>query len=278
MENRDVDGLTAAGADLPSPGTLEDEFKGNEALLRELLLLSILRALTAFIPLPFVDGIAEGVLAKRIYIAVAKANCREFDKTELKALCDDGGGCLSGCRGCFIDLLLWPLRSVRLLRILIFAPFEFKKVVDRASRSFVQSCIVHHVLAAGLWPEGKASLVARVRDEVCRQVGTGPVEHLFQLALEGTGRKLQEALGLLLKAMRRMGKVKEEEKEAAVTCVLDDIKDEEERKLNPILESLVQAVRKLPASYLQELGRVTLEKLEAALHPPSPDTGAGGPV
>ena len=193
------------------------ELKDHEPLLRDLLLASILRALTPFIPIPFVDGIAEGVLARRIYRTVAAVNGREFTKAELKALCDDGGGCFSGCRGCFLDLVLWPLKSVRLLKILVFTPLEYKKVVDRASRSFVQAYVVNHIVSSGTWPDGQAELVAQVRDEVCAQVGTGPVEHLFQLALEGTGRKLQEAFELLFKALKRVARVKDQEREAAVT-------------------------------------------------------------
>ena len=239
----------------------------RDPLLQAMLMFAVLRSLTPFIPIPWVDGIVEKALLENLYRGVGRANHRHFTAKEIRVLIEEDGGCLNTLKGCLLGVLLFPLRSLRLLKVLVFTPLQYKKVIDRASKTFVEAYIVHFILESGRWPEGRTEVVRAVRDEVCKEVGTQPVEHLFNvLAVQESRKRLQQAYELLLKLARSVRGARDEERETVATQVLDSL---DTQVLNPLVESLMERAPLLE-QYLQQLRKVTLERLEQALQAPPP--------
>lgn len=168
---------------------------------RTVVLYSVLAGLCKLIPVPFLDDIAQGIVARRmVWLLLAERGLRP-SSSHLGHLTRDRQGCPLGC----VYSLFWtPLK--KLFRTVLFF-FAFRDCVAASARWFHRGYLtaraaqqglltaedLHPDRAQGVWP------VALAIEEALLHTQTNPIDSHFRQVLQGSQRLLRRIARDLLR-------------------------------------------------------------------------------
>ncbi len=113
---------------------------------------AVFTTVAIFLPVPLLDDLLIARAREHLVAAALRAHGRDLDPRRLQALWA-GGGCLSGCLGLPLKLLLWPLK--KLLRTVFFV-LGLRAAALEVGRTLALGRTVDRRLRAGHLPGGPA--------------------------------------------------------------------------------------------------------------------------
>lgn len=194
--------------------------------LERLSLVSLLAAVCALIPVPWIDDVAERVVRRRAVGDLLRERGVDPTPGDVEVL----AGLERPRRGC-VDWLLWPLTGVALyvakkLFRKVFFVLALSDAVRAASELFHDAYLLAHALGRGWLAPGPAGRIDRdearwVRwaiESTVAETDPAPVRGAVRRALAGSGRLLgEEAVrlgGWMARERRQAGGAEAEERAA----------------------------------------------------------------
>lgn len=129
---------------------------------------ALLCGLSAFVPLPWVDGWCERRARRSLYAEIARSMEIPLELDVLTVLTEDRSSLVLGCLGAAV---IWPLK--KLLRTIFFI-FLVKDCVDGVTRAGLCAAMLESALKRGVLP-GRASEVRAAMDAALDRFQWSPV-------------------------------------------------------------------------------------------------------
>ncbi|MEW6731700.1 MAG: hypothetical protein AB1489_10265 [Acidobacteriota bacterium] len=213
---------------------------------RLILTHAVLIGLTPLIPLPLLDDLTKTYLQRRLARKLLAAHGEQLSVQEIQALADDpNGGCLSGCLSM---ILLYPIKKI-FRKIFFF--LEWKRAIDLVSRAYHHGYLLDYALQQGWRPPTPSAPQLRVAiDDVCREVGTSPIEHAVRATFNQSKEALKNAATLLARSLQGIRKRPAAEEVAAA---VEAVEEQEERQIEGVTARLQKNFEKIPAEHFQRL-------------------------
>lgn len=145
---------------------------------------ALLCALTHLIPVPFLDGMVDSWLRRRLTRVQMHAFGIEAWPHELGVLSHAAG---SGCLAWIWSGISWLFKKV--LRYLLFA-LMVKAMVDRFNEVTARAMLIHEACAIGALP-GSAPEVRAAMDAAWREVDTRPLERAVGIVFQSARGQLR---------------------------------------------------------------------------------------
>lgn len=139
---------------------------------RVLFVLAGLAGLTAWIPVPVIDGVIDGWLRRRMVVGIANRHGTELDHAVVKVLADEPS---RGCTGCLFMVAWWPIKKV-IKTVLVFP--EFKEMADIGSNVAHRGLMLEEAFTRG-WLPAEPAKVRAAMDKTLDRTRYRPVERLL---------------------------------------------------------------------------------------------------
>lgn len=189
-----------------------------------LILYSTLTGLCKLIPIPFVDDIVQGYVARRMVRVLLAEHGIVADTTALERLTRERTGCPLGC---LYTLVWYPIKKI-FRKILFF--LAFKDFADEASRWFHRGYLVQYAAQAELLTahtlttEDRLWPVALAMEETLQETDTKRFTRLIRRAWSGSRASLRVTARRLFRVVR--AERKQPDAEEAVSTALEQVEAE----------------------------------------------------
>jgi hypothetical protein len=205
-------------------------------------------ALTTLIPVPFLDDVAKRRVERRLVRRLAAMHGVSLTEPEVAILADEEPTPLfkTMARKAALMPVRWVLKKAMVV-------FTVKAVVDTASGVFHRGFLIDYSLEkrrVGADGDVSAGELRRAVDQVCKDVGTEPVERALSRAYGPSKDALFGLYERIRHGAARAESTPEASGEEAPDIAVDD---EEDATLSAIVDRALRRIRELPEATFDDL-------------------------